>query len=271
MTKYWFSIASSHLPGGLSRLAAFFHAPLFTESLTKREIYAVDSEHRRNVQNDARRAFMIDKMHGAHGHPYTMFQTGCVESITEAARKEVGLIGLRESRTEDKVDDEEAVWTKTRDRLVEWWKAQYCAGRMTLAVLGTGEYRTVIWIEGSHSQLNIESLDELTSMIVPLFSPIKNLGLDPRPVITTPVWGAEEQGVGCTPQYIPLYLTFHSRSYTSRQSRITLCFRSSLYSLTSYANSTRSRPVFWPIFLGTRAPEVFALTCGATAGSTIGL
>lgn len=57
-------------------------------------------------------------------------------------------------------------------------------------------------------------------MIVPLFSPINNLGLDPRPVITTPIWGAEEQGVGRTSQHIPLYLTLpmgHSRSYTSRR------------------------------------------------------
>lgn len=138
MTKYWFSIGSSHLSGGLARLAAFFHAPLFTESLTKREIYAVDSEHRRNVQDDARRLYMIDKMHGTPGHPYTMFQTGCVESITEAARKEVGLSGLKETRTEGDVGEEQLVWKKTRDRLVEWWKTHYCAGRMTLAVLGTG-------------------------------------------------------------------------------------------------------------------------------------
>lgn len=141
MTKYWFSIGSSHLPGGIARLAAFFHAPLFTESLTKREIYAVDSEHRRNMQTDARRVFMIDKMHGTPGHPYTMFQTGCVESITEAARKEVGLSGLKETRTEGDVDDEQPVWRRTRERLVEWWKSQYCAGRMTLVVLGTGKYK----------------------------------------------------------------------------------------------------------------------------------
>ncbi|KZT69510.1 LuxS/MPP-like metallohydrolase [Daedalea quercina L-15889] len=176
ITKYWFSIGSSHLSGGLARLAAFFHAPLFTESLTKREIYAVDSEHRRNMQNDGRRVLMIDKMLGTPGHPYTMFQTGCVESITEAARREVGLGSVNETRVAGDVDNEQPVWKKTRDRLVEWWNAQYCAGRMTLAVLGT------------------ETLDELTSTIVSLFSPIKNLGLEPRPVIDMPLWGASEQG-----------------------------------------------------------------------------
>ena len=40
-------------------------------------------------------------------------------------------------------------------------------------------------------------------MVVPLISPIKNLGLDPRPVIATPIWGPEEQGVGRTSQQTP--------------------------------------------------------------------
>ncbi|TFY68977.1 hypothetical protein EVJ58_g698 [Rhodofomes roseus] len=173
-TNYWFSIGSSHLSGALPRLAAFFHSPLFTESLTKREIYAVDNEHRRNIQNDGRRVYMVDKMLGTPGHPYTRFQTGSVESITEAARKELGVEGVRETRDEGDVDDEQPVWKKTRDRLVEWWKVHYCAGRMTLAILGK------------------ESLDELTTSVVSLFSPIKNLGLDPRPVITTPLWGPSE-------------------------------------------------------------------------------
>ncbi|KAH9915085.1 LuxS/MPP-like metallohydrolase [Fomitopsis serialis] len=175
-TNYWFSIGSSYLFGALPRLAAFFHSPLFTESLTKREIYAVDNEHRRNIQTDSRRVFMVDKMLGTPGHPYTRFQTGNVESITEAARKELGIEVVRETREEGDVDDEQPVWKKTRDRLVEWWREHYCAGRMTLAVLGT------------------ESLDELTKSVVSLFSPVKNLGLDLRPVIATPLWGASEMG-----------------------------------------------------------------------------
>ena len=51
-TDYWFSIDPNKLEGGIARLAAFFYAPLFTESLTGREINAVDSEFKRNQQND---------------------------------------------------------------------------------------------------------------------------------------------------------------------------------------------------------------------------
>ena len=40
-----------------------------------------------------------------------------------------------------------------------------------------------------------ESLDELTDLVVPLFSLIPNRGLDPRPTITTSPWGPDQMGV----------------------------------------------------------------------------
>ena len=54
-TEYWFSISPTALAGGLERLADLHCAPLFTESLTAREVNAVDSEFKRNWQNDVRR------------------------------------------------------------------------------------------------------------------------------------------------------------------------------------------------------------------------
>lgn len=186
---YWFSIGAAHLPGGLARLAAFFHCPLFTESLTKREIYAVDSEYRKNIQNDVRRVLQINRTLSAPEHPYSKFSTGCVESITAAARKLQA-----ETQGDGESTDESSVWTETRRRMVEWWKQEYCAGRMTLAVLGK------------------ESLEELTHMVVSLFSPISNRGLDPRPVSTQPVWGPNEMGsiifIKTVKDYYSLTLTF---------------------------------------------------------------
>lgn len=108
-------------------------------------------------------------------------------------------------------------------------------------------------------------------MVVPLFSPIKNLGLDPRPVITTPVWGPEEQGVSRTFSQIYLYLISymrHSLSYTSKRSRTTPCFRSRSYSLTNCATTAPSPLGSWHIFWDMRAPGACVPTCGATAGST---
>lgn len=41
----------------------------------------------------------------------------------------------------------------------------------------------------------LESVDELTDLAVSLFSSIPNRGKDPRPVVTDPVWSAEQKGV----------------------------------------------------------------------------
>ncbi|EMD39456.1 hypothetical protein CERSUDRAFT_45720 [Gelatoporia subvermispora B] len=157
---YWFSIGTSHLTGGLARLAGCFKDPLFKKTLTSREIYAVDSEYKRNFQKDPRRALQVHKTLLVPGHPYSQFSTGNFESITQAARTL-----QEEGRLLDNGDGEEGDGG-----------AQYCAGRMTLAVLGK------------------ESLDELTNLVVPMFSPILNRGLDPRPIIKGPFWGPSQTG-----------------------------------------------------------------------------
>jgi hypothetical protein len=47
-----------------------------------------------------------------------------------------------------------------------------------------------------HSLTNgIESLDELTEMVVPLFALVKNRGRDPSPMITEHPFGPNESGV----------------------------------------------------------------------------
>ncbi|OSD07763.1 LuxS/MPP-like metallohydrolase [Trametes coccinea BRFM310] len=163
-TEYWFSISPTKLAGGLLRLAACFHAPLFTESLTAREINAVDSEYKRNLQNDARRVLQLTKSLSVPGHPWAHFGTGNYESLTAAGRQA------------GKDTDEEEVLRETRRRLVAWWKEQYCASRMMLAVVGR------------------ESVDELTALVVPHFSKIPNRGLNPRPAVKDGVWGPEHMG-----------------------------------------------------------------------------
>ncbi|OJT06440.1 Insulin-degrading enzyme [Trametes pubescens] len=163
-TQYWFSIRPTELAGGLPRLAAFFHAPLFTESLTAREINAVDSEFKRNLQNDGRRVLQITKNLSIHGHPYRKFGTGNYVSLSEAGRRE----GEQAS--------EEVILKETRKRLVAWWQREYCASRMTLAVIGK------------------ETLDELASLAVPHFAKIPNRALEPRPAFKDEPWGREHMG-----------------------------------------------------------------------------
>ncbi|KAI0330109.1 LuxS/MPP-like metallohydrolase [Cubamyces sp. BRFM 1775] len=180
-TEYWFSISPIALAGGLERLAAFHCAPLFTESLTAREVNAVDSEFKRNWQNDARRILQVNKTLSIPGHPWSKFGTGNYVSLTAAGR----CLGENVS--------EEAVLKDTRKRLLEWWRSQYCASRMMLAVIGK------------------EELDELTNLVVPLFSKIANRGLDPRPAFKHDAWGPEHMG---TVVFVQTVKDYHAFSLT---------------------------------------------------------
>ena len=60
-TNYYFDVSKDFLEGGLDRFAQFFINPLFNEGSTDRELQAVDSEHAKNLQNDAWRSFQLSK------------------------------------------------------------------------------------------------------------------------------------------------------------------------------------------------------------------
>ncbi len=58
------------------RFAQFFLCPLFDESCKDREVNAVDSEHEKNLMNDAWRLFQLEKATGNPKHPFSKFGTG---------------------------------------------------------------------------------------------------------------------------------------------------------------------------------------------------
>ena len=137
-TQYWFSIAPSSLLEAIPRLAAFFESPLFTPNVVAREINAVDSENKKNLQDDSRRVHQVERSISAPGHPWLAFSTGNIESLTYAARKKATDEGW-DSDTISPDGDGGPVGRETRRRLIEWVEQQYCSGRMTLAILGRGE------------------------------------------------------------------------------------------------------------------------------------
>lgn len=51
-TNYFFDVGADALEGALDRFSGFFYEPLFNEDCTEREIKAVDSEHKKNLQSD---------------------------------------------------------------------------------------------------------------------------------------------------------------------------------------------------------------------------
>ena len=156
-TNYFFSIGADHLSGALQRFAGFFHSPLFEASSTARELKAVDSEHRKNVQSDLWRVFQVAKALSRPGHPYAKFGSGNLYSLTYAGRAKAKLLGSTSEPASTQVDvnnvppnafneveaslqgeDGGLVGQETRRRVMEWWETHYSASNMNLAILGKG-------------------------------------------------------------------------------------------------------------------------------------
>eukprot|EP01022_Parablepharisma_sp_SALTPOND_P008142 TRINITY_DN135276_c2_g1_i1.p1 TRINITY_DN135276_c2_g1~~TRINITY_DN135276_c2_g1_i1.p1 ORF type:complete len:1115 (-),score=53.18 TRINITY_DN135276_c2_g1_i1:2733-5687(-) len=108
-TNYYFSVGNKSLDGALDRFSQFFKQPLFNESSVDREIHAVDSEHKKNLQNDHRR---LDQILLSHANPLSRinrFSTGSSETL----RKD----GIR-------------------NQLLDFYDKNYSANLMTLTILG---------------------------------------------------------------------------------------------------------------------------------------
>ncbi|KAH8117077.1 insulin-degrading enzyme [Phellopilus nigrolimitatus] len=212
-TNYYFSVSSTAFAGALERFAGFFHSPLFSPSCTLRELNAVDSENKKNLQSDMWRIFQLNKHLTRPGHAWNKFGTGNKATLTQAARtakagarvasantlwekpslnsllsgnsstmpspipSRVASPALSVSSTNSETEaDGGMVGRETRRRLIEWWSKEYCASRMSLTLIGK------------------ESLDELTQLAATLFSPILNRGQDPTPFIPEHPFGPDERG-----------------------------------------------------------------------------
>ncbi|KAF7778613.1 hypothetical protein Agabi119p4_2958 [Agaricus bisporus var. burnettii] len=191
-TNYYFNVTTSALTGALERFSSFFHSPLFAPSCTSRELNAVDSENKKNLQSDVWRIFQVNKHLSKPDHVWSKFGTGNLESLSRAARlrmredvNETALSDLTLSSTASRLPsplpseaeaDGGAVGREIRRRLMKWWTEEYCASRMNLCILGK------------------ESLDELSDMASKLFSPIIRRGDDPLPMINDHPFGSAEKG-----------------------------------------------------------------------------
>lgn len=132
-TKYYFDVVPGQLAGALDRFAQFFVAPLFTESMTEREINAVHSEHEKNLATDAWRIRQVNKSLSDAGHPYSRFGTGNKETLSERPAAE---------------------GVNVRDELIRFHGRWYSANIMCLAVYGR------------------ETLDELEALVLEKFEGI---------------------------------------------------------------------------------------------------
>ena len=131
---------TSHGPlhGALDRFAQFFIAPLFLSSTLDRELRAVDSENKKNLQSDNWRMVQLDKSLSSSKHPYHHFSTGNLETLRDEPRKR---------------------GVDIRKEFIDFHSRNYSANRMKLVVLGR------------------ESLDELEEWVAEMFAGVRNKDL----------------------------------------------------------------------------------------------
>ncbi|KAJ2794102.1 metalloprotease, partial [Coemansia guatemalensis] len=86
-TCYYFELTYDALEGALDRFSQFFINPLFTADCTDREVRAVDSEHKKNIQSDMWRQYQLEKELSSPQHPFSMFATGNYDTLAGAARR----------------------------------------------------------------------------------------------------------------------------------------------------------------------------------------
>ncbi|KAI8388880.1 Metalloenzyme, LuxS/M16 peptidase-like protein [Radiomyces spectabilis] len=139
-TNYYFEVGHEYLEGALDRFAQFFISPLFSDSCTERELKAVDSEHKKNRQQDSWRMFQLEKALSNPDHPYCHFGTGNLETLQDNPRH---------------------AGKNTRDELLKFHDSYYSANIMKLCILGR------------------ESLDELTQWTVEKFKNVRNKNIQP--------------------------------------------------------------------------------------------
>ncbi|KAJ5649213.1 Peptidase M16 core [Penicillium longicatenatum] len=124
--------------GALDRFAQFFVAPLFLESTLDRELRAVDSENKKNLQSDLWRLMQLNKSLSNPKHPYHHFSTGNLQTLKEDPQKR----GL-----------------EVRSEFIRFYEKHYSANRAKLVVLGR------------------ESLDTLEQWVSELFADVENKNL----------------------------------------------------------------------------------------------
>ncbi|EEB06386.1 metallopeptidase [Schizosaccharomyces japonicus yFS275] len=156
-TNYYFEVSHDALYGALDRFSQFFINPLFLEDCREREIHAVDSEHRKNLQSDVWRLWRLYGFLCNPDHVFNKFNTGNLETLDEIPKK----LGL-----------------DVREELIKFYNKYYSANLMKLAVVGR------------------EPLDTLQDWVVEFFSDIANKDV-PIPKHDGPLYTPEQLGRIC--------------------------------------------------------------------------
>eukprot|EP01124_Arcella_intermedia_P016527 TRINITY_DN23144_c0_g1_i1.p1 TRINITY_DN23144_c0_g1~~TRINITY_DN23144_c0_g1_i1.p1 ORF type:complete len:973 (+),score=184.03 TRINITY_DN23144_c0_g1_i1:70-2919(+) len=148
-TNYYYDVSHAHAEGALDRFAQFFIAPLFTQDATEREMNAINSEHKKNLQNDYWRSAELLKSASNPDYPYSKFGTGNLETLQQHA--------------------------DIRQKLLNFHSTYYSSNIMKLAVLGKEDLDTLEkWVREKFSAIKNKNIQVPTFQGEPF--PPKYLG-----------------------------------------------------------------------------------------------
>ncbi|CAI6303660.1 unnamed protein product [Periconia digitata] len=140
----------SPLWGALDRFGQFFISPLFLEDTVDRELKAVDSENKKNLQIDTWRLHQLNKALSNPKHPYNHFSTGNWKTLH---------------------DDPIARGVQIRDKFMEFHAQHYSANQMKLVVLGRESLDTLEeWVEEIYSKIPNKDLPNKRWDDVPVYT-----------------------------------------------------------------------------------------------------
>ncbi|KAF2113788.1 Metalloenzyme, LuxS/M16 peptidase-like protein [Lophiotrema nucula] len=136
--------------GALDRFGQFFIAPLFLADTVDRELKAVDSENKKNLQIDTWRLHQLNKALSNPKHPYNHFSTGSFKTLH---------------------DEPLARGVKIRDEFMKFHSEHYSANRMKLVILGREDLDTLEgWAEEIFSQIPNKNLPRNRWDDVPVYT-----------------------------------------------------------------------------------------------------
>lgn len=88
-TNYHFEVNHEGLPEALDRFAQFFIGPLLLQEYAEREIYAVNSEHQKNIPQDSWRLTQLRRSLYHPEHPANAFHTGNLETLKNVTKEQL--------------------------------------------------------------------------------------------------------------------------------------------------------------------------------------
>ncbi|KAL9657242.1 hypothetical protein ABK040_011464 [Willaertia magna] len=172
-TTFYFSIVSTErkaLTEVMDRFSAFFICPLFEEDSMEREVIAVNSEFKRNVQNDIRRRMQLFKSCFINKeHSFSKFSTGSVESIMQtelltyhsSSEEEEDLNEIEEGNNNNNNNNEEEEIVEEKKLLnISEDRKQYV--RNTMIEYYNNWYRPDFMKLVIYSPLSLDELEEVT-------------------------------------------------------------------------------------------------------------